>query len=151
VSRREDGDGREPGLILLSPGDRLRIGRHTSNDVVLDHPSVSRFHAVLAWPEGDRPSLEDLASLNGSWVDGAPCHPRASIGEESLVEVGELRLFVRRAPPALVPAADGGCRVYGTDQATSRGALDGPGALRRLLLTLEAAGRSGTLVVHEPA
>jgi hypothetical protein len=53
----------------IAPGDRLRIGRGQDCAVVLDHPSVSRSHAEL-YHDGDSWRLHDLASKNGSHLDG---------------------------------------------------------------------------------
>lgn len=53
----------------LEPGERLRIGRGHDCDLVLDHPSVSRAHAEL-YHDGEAWRLRDLASKNGSYVDG---------------------------------------------------------------------------------
>ena len=54
----------------LIPGGRLVIGRAPSSDVVIADPSVSRRHAELS-AEGDRVSLRDLDSANGTLVNGA--------------------------------------------------------------------------------
>jgi len=50
-------------------GDRLRIGRSPDNDLVLDDPRVSRYHAQLA-RQGDVLVIEDLGSTNGTLVNG---------------------------------------------------------------------------------
>lgn len=59
---------------VLVRGGRVRIGRHSTNDLVIDHPTVSRFHARLTWPEElQRPLVEDLGSANGTSLgDQAP-------------------------------------------------------------------------------
>jgi len=47
----------------------LGIGRHPSNDLVLSHPEVSGYHALIEWePRGWR--LLDLGSSNGTTVNG---------------------------------------------------------------------------------
>jgi DNA-binding NtrC family response regulator len=52
-----------------SSADRASIGSHESNDVVIDDPSVSRFHCeVLVDAGGVR--VRDLDSKNGTIVDG---------------------------------------------------------------------------------
>ena len=49
---------------------QLTIGRDTSNDVVLQDPNVSRFHAEVARLDDGRVAIRDLASRNGTRVDG---------------------------------------------------------------------------------
>jgi pSer/pThr/pTyr-binding forkhead associated (FHA) protein len=45
------------------------LGRDPENDLCLDHPTVSRFHArVVSGPDGSR--ILDLGSGNGTKVDG---------------------------------------------------------------------------------
>jgi adenylate cyclase len=59
-------DGREVTHDLA--GDRATIGRHASNDVVIDHPWISRRHAEL-YRDGDRWRVKDLGSLNGTQIN----------------------------------------------------------------------------------
>jgi ABC-type multidrug transport system ATPase subunit/ABC-type multidrug transport system permease subunit len=49
---------------------RLTIGRDPSNDVVLGDPNVSRFHAEAARLQDGRVAIRDLASRNGTRVNG---------------------------------------------------------------------------------
>jgi len=53
----------------IEPGERLRIGRGSDCELVLDHPSVSRAHAEL-YHDGEGWRLRDLGSKNGSYADG---------------------------------------------------------------------------------
>lgn len=59
------------------------IGRDPGNSVFLNDMTVSRSHAkIVHGPAGS--SIEDLGSLNGTWVDGAiitsaPLHDGSSI------------------------------------------------------------------------
>ena len=48
----------------------LRIGRAADNDIVLDAPGVSRYHAQLDYQNGFQPSIFDLGSTNGTFVNG---------------------------------------------------------------------------------
>lgn len=57
----------------IAPGERLRIGRAPDCDLQLDHPSVSRHHAEMHHGENSW-HLQDLASKNGSFVDGIAIH-----------------------------------------------------------------------------
>ena len=49
--------------------ERMTIGRHRHNDIVLTHPSVSGEHAVIVTMLDDS-FLEDLHSTNGTFVNG---------------------------------------------------------------------------------
>lgn len=49
--------------------DRMTIGRHPHNDIVLDHPTVSSRHASITLL-GDHALLEDVGSTNGTYVNG---------------------------------------------------------------------------------
>jgi ABC-type multidrug transport system ATPase subunit len=61
--------------LRLERNDRhvTTIGRHPQNDIALDHPTVSRVHARIAWSDADGAHLvEDLGSSNGTFVNGQP-------------------------------------------------------------------------------
>ena len=49
---------------------QLTLGRDASNDVVLADPNVSRFHAEVARLQDGRVAIRDLASRNGTRVNG---------------------------------------------------------------------------------
>ena len=63
----------------------LRLGRHPYNEVSIDDPSVSRYHCWVVTEDG-RVLLEDLASANGTFLNGervvkrAPLKPGDTIG-----------------------------------------------------------------------
>jgi pSer/pThr/pTyr-binding forkhead associated (FHA) protein len=54
--------------LIAFPAGRLTIGRDRSNDVALNDPNVSRFHAEVV-RDGESVELRDLASRNGTRVD----------------------------------------------------------------------------------
>jgi ABC-type multidrug transport system ATPase subunit/ABC-type multidrug transport system permease subunit len=87
--------------LIAFPTDRLTIGRDHSNDVALDDPNVSRFHAEVV-REGDAVTLRDLGSRNGTRVDGTPTR-QAPLSAGSEIGIGPYRLlfdgrgFVARA------------------------------------------------------
>jgi transcriptional regulator with GAF, ATPase, and Fis domain len=74
-------------------GETCRIGTHSSNDLVLRDPAVSRFHCKLTFAEGVW-RLQDNGSLNGTTLDGVRVHD-AELGAEGVVALGDSRLFVR--------------------------------------------------------
>ncbi|MEK6405661.1 MAG: HD domain-containing phosphohydrolase [Acidobacteriota bacterium] len=47
----------------------LRIGRHEDNDIVLDNPYISRYHAEII-SEGSRHLIRDLESTSGTFANG---------------------------------------------------------------------------------
>lgn len=49
--------------------DRTTIGRDPSNDVCINHPLISKHHAEVI-REGDKLTLVDLGSTNGTFVNG---------------------------------------------------------------------------------
>lgn len=49
--------------------DTLRIGRHEDNDIVLENPYISRYHAEII-SEGPRYLIRDLASTSGTFANG---------------------------------------------------------------------------------
>jgi FHA domain len=58
------------GLVMRELGrDIVMIGRAPSNQIVIDHPTVSEQHAVLL-KTGDSYSLKDLDSTNGTQING---------------------------------------------------------------------------------
>ena len=50
-------------------GELCRIGTHSSNEIVLDDPAVSRFHCRISREEGSW-RIRDGGSLNGTFVSG---------------------------------------------------------------------------------
>ena len=67
-------------------GRRLTIGRDAANDVALEDPKVSRWHAEVV-ARDDRVELHDLGSRNGTWVDGQLAM-RAQLRTGSQIRVG---------------------------------------------------------------
>jgi DNA-binding NarL/FixJ family response regulator len=83
-----------PELVPLD-GDRITIGSHQSNEVVLTGDrTVSRLHAVLeAFPAGW--SLRDMGSRNGTFVNGQKLLGERVLGPGDEVRIGKTRLVLR--------------------------------------------------------
>jgi two-component system response regulator GlrR len=64
---------------------RASLGQQPGSDVVIDDPSVSRFHCEILLDEGTA-RVRDLSSRNGTWVDGT------RVVESFLRDGAELRL-----------------------------------------------------------
>lgn len=92
-----------PKPVVIARGSAYRIGRIPENELVLDGPTVSRRHATIVWsPEAERPTIEDLASANGTSVDGVAVQagqPRP-LHDGAVIDIGEHRLGVGKPPPA---------------------------------------------------
>ncbi|MEP6509836.1 MAG: FHA domain-containing protein, partial [Gemmatimonadales bacterium] len=71
-----------------------RIGRAPDNDIVLNGPGVSRYHATLTYGVAQQPVLSDLASTNGTFVNGSPLTEPRALASEDLVVLGGFVLRV---------------------------------------------------------
>jgi len=61
-----------PGRTVLLVQERVKIGRYPNNDIVIDHPTVSAYHAELVRRSDGRYELIDRESRNGTRVNGTP-------------------------------------------------------------------------------
>ncbi|MFQ5604047.1 MAG: FHA domain-containing protein [bacterium] len=82
-----------PGHIVIRPGETLRMGRDSSNELVLDIPNVSRFHAILT-ATSSSVRLSDLSSTNGTFVNGNPVSTPVKLDTGDIVDVGPAQLKV---------------------------------------------------------
>jgi pSer/pThr/pTyr-binding forkhead associated (FHA) protein len=84
----------------------LVLGRQAA-DLVLEDPQVSRRHATLR-PAGDDLELEDLGSLNGTWVNGSRLTGTVRLAPGDRVRLGDTAFEVegtaRAAPTEASPA-----------------------------------------------
>jgi DNA-binding NtrC family response regulator len=78
---------------LTHQGETCRIGTHSSNDLVLRDPAVSRFHCKLT-RDGSVWRLQDNGSLNGTRLDGVRVRD-ADLGTEATIALGDTLLEVR--------------------------------------------------------
>lgn len=73
----------------------MTVGRDESNAIALADPSVSRQHAQLRRAvSGDRLTVLDLRSANGTYLDGQRVK-RAEVGDGAVVRFGDLAFKVR--------------------------------------------------------
>jgi len=85
------------GTVFSLDKALLTVGRTDENDIVVDDPSVSRRHAQLRLAiQGDRFTVLDLRSSNGTFVDGERIK-RTECGEDSVVRFGDLAFQVTMA------------------------------------------------------
>jgi pSer/pThr/pTyr-binding forkhead associated (FHA) protein len=106
----QTGDSR--GTTVEVAGDEFLIGRGSTCDLVLADPKASRSHAKISLL-GRRPTLQDLGSANGTFVNGhrvrAPLgfsasEPQGTVeltGDE-VVQIGDTMMTVSLVDPALI-------------------------------------------------
>lgn len=72
---------------------QLTIGRDDSNDIVLDYPTVSRYHAQIE-RVGQRYRVRDLRSSNGTFVNDQRVEEDAWLQAEDTVRIGPYRFVM---------------------------------------------------------
>jgi pSer/pThr/pTyr-binding forkhead associated (FHA) protein len=104
--------GQLRGTTVEVSGDEFVIGRGGSCDLVLDDPKASRAHAKVSL-RGRRPTLQDLDSANGTFVNGhrvraplgfSPSDPQGTVeltGDE-VVQIGDTVMTVSLVDPDLI-------------------------------------------------
>jgi pSer/pThr/pTyr-binding forkhead associated (FHA) protein len=65
----------------------VRIGRLPKNDIVVDDLAVARYHAELRRSQSGRYEIIDLASHNGTYVNGTRVN-KALLAEGDIVTFG---------------------------------------------------------------
>lgn len=84
----------EPRLVAeeITFGDKntIQIGRDQSNDVVLDVPQVSRFHAQIE-RIGQRYKITDLGSTNGTFLNDERITGEAWFSQDDSIRIGPYR------------------------------------------------------------
>jgi hypothetical protein len=71
------------------------LGRDVNNAIVVDDQFASAQHAVLTF-RGRTWYVEDLASTNGTFVNGSPVDGVAPVGYGDEVQIGRVRLRLER-------------------------------------------------------
>lgn len=96
-------DTHVPRLAVHMPGrtwevrltsDVLTLGRHAENDIVLDHPKVSRRHARIE-RRRDAFIMRDLDSTNGTWL-GARRIEEHALQDGDTIRIGSAQLVFKR-------------------------------------------------------
>src|SRR5436190_18621551 len=85
-------DGAEGGRRIPVAG-RLTLGRGDDAGLVVDDPEMSRAHAVVDVTATGL-EIQDLGSLNGTWVNGERISGPTLLGPGDVVRVGATRIEV---------------------------------------------------------
>ena len=86
--------GPQTGSVFELTEDEVSIGRDPANAVFLNDMTVSRRHSRidLSGIGSGYATIEDLGSLNGTWVDGAIIS-KAVLKDGSTVQIGTFRMI----------------------------------------------------------
>ena len=76
---------------FLIDSDVTTLGRHPESDIFLDDVTVSRHHAKRA---GGQLMLEDLGSLNGTYVNRVLIDGRAQLRHGDEIQIGKYRATI---------------------------------------------------------
>ena len=94
--------GGEPGSIIELTKEGMIVGRDSSSDINLDHPSVSGSHALIREYRGTY-SLSDLGSSNGTRING-DLEAGAVLKDGSKITIGASELHYTLVTPEDVEA-----------------------------------------------
>jgi DNA-binding CsgD family transcriptional regulator len=81
----------ESGERHLITSDAVMVGRNDDNDIVLNSTKVSRYHARIARVDGEH-RVEDLASKNGTWLNGARLDGPKPLKHGDTIRIGDAML-----------------------------------------------------------
>ena len=85
--------GPQIGEVFELDAPQISLGRDPHNSVFLNDMTVSRHHAKMDLSNVSLglATIEDLSSLNGTWVDGAIVS-KASLRDGSTIQIGTFRM-----------------------------------------------------------
>jgi ABC-type multidrug transport system ATPase subunit/pSer/pThr/pTyr-binding forkhead associated (FHA) protein len=72
----------------------IKLGRAPDNEIVLEAPGVSRYHASLTYQNSTQPMLADNQSANGTFVNGEPVLQPRLLTPDDIVFIGGFLLRV---------------------------------------------------------
>jgi eukaryotic-like serine/threonine-protein kinase len=117
--------------------DEMTMGRDPANEIVLDHPRVSRQHARLQY-DGQRYWISDLNSRNGTLLGSTRIHPGEPVvwGADQAVQVGDiwLRLKLGQAPEIV---SQGAAATQVAQTVAEQGIVRSPAGQKRIDIFME--------------
>ncbi|WP_414588446.1 FHA domain-containing protein [Scytonema sp. PCC 10023] len=83
-----------PTTVLdLRGRSSFSIGRDRQNDIAIEHPTVSRFHAHIERKDGSL-YITDLSSTNGTFVNAKPIHEARLLRAGDTIRIGPSRMVL---------------------------------------------------------
>ncbi len=77
--------------FTITAGKKMIIGRGSDADVVIDNTAVSRHHTAFELISNDY-FIEDLGSLNGTFINGNKITERTALNEDDIIQIGKFKL-----------------------------------------------------------
>ncbi|WP_102372132.1 FHA domain-containing protein [Enorma phocaeensis] len=96
--------GPQTGNTFQLNGPETTIGRDPANAIFLNDMTVSRAHAKIV-RDASNVVIEDLGSLNGTWVDGAIVTSSA-LHDGSSVQIGTFTLVYHESQPERIETGE---------------------------------------------
>ncbi len=87
VTSRPAANGRQTAVELIPPGESRTVGSGRTADIQVPDRFMSRMHFRIRWL-GNSPTVEDLASTNGTTVNGVPVAGRLRMSAPALLRAG---------------------------------------------------------------
>ncbi len=73
----------------------VAVGRSEQNELPIDNPNVSNAHAIIERLPDDKFLVDDLDSLNGTWVKGRSISKPTNVAVDTPIRIGSSSLRVR--------------------------------------------------------
>jgi len=89
--------GNKKSVFPLVPGEEVRIGRSSDNDIVLTDDRCSRYHATVQWNDGQW-FIRDMGSRNGTTLNGNPLSTQMLLLPGSAIQIGHSVLLFEVGP-----------------------------------------------------
>lgn len=86
--------------------DEILVGRDSACQIAIDDPAASRRHARLAF-ENHAYVIEDLESMNHTYVDGEQISGKVRLKHDARVRIGQTVFVFRSPPPEAVEQQEG--------------------------------------------
>ena len=98
--------GSDAGREYSLADREILLGRDSACQIVVDDPAASRRHARLVC-EDNAYLIEDLQSMNHTYVDGQPISSRVRLKDKSQVRIGQTLFLFRSDLPDAVEQQEG--------------------------------------------
>jgi pSer/pThr/pTyr-binding forkhead associated (FHA) protein len=96
-------NGNGPAQEFYLPAGLSRVGRNTTNEIPIEHPSVSSFHCEINAGD-DCVTIKDLGSTNGTFLDEKPIL-ESTLAHGQILRLGAVQLTLDAPQTVKTPLA----------------------------------------------